>query len=66
MNCSRFACSRYYSAEASSAQNDYVTLTTVEKGIVHVELNRPDKMNSLNMNMFQAIAGMIVDWFYCG
>mmetsp|Transcript_16147 Transcript_16147/g.30506 ORF Transcript_16147/g.30506 Transcript_16147/m.30506 type:complete len:365 (+) Transcript_16147:107-1201(+) len=36
--------------------NQRVIIHDLEQGIKHVELNRPDKLNSLDMEMFHAIA----------
>lgn len=36
--------------------HDRVKIIPLEQGIVHVQLSRPDKLNSLDMPMFEAVA----------
>lgn len=43
-------------SSSSSASNSRVTTTLKKGGIAHVELSRPDKLNALDMPMFEAIA----------
>lgn len=40
----------------SSQQNERIQIHNLSNGIKHVELNRPEKLNSLDMKMFKAIA----------
>mmetsp|Transcript_3283 Transcript_3283/g.3660 ORF Transcript_3283/g.3660 Transcript_3283/m.3660 type:complete len:354 (-) Transcript_3283:502-1563(-) len=40
----------------TSSPDNIVTITEVSKGIKHVQLNRPEKLNSLDMRMFESIA----------
>lgn len=41
---------------ADAKESDRVKINTCKNGIAHIELNRPEKMNSLDMKMFHAIA----------
>jgi len=40
----------------TSSPDDIVTITELSKGVKHVQLNRPEKLNSLDMRMFESIA----------
>jgi enoyl-CoA hydratase/carnithine racemase len=44
----------------SSEAKKLVTVTEVEKGIFHVLLNRPEKMNALSLDMFETITSTAV------
>ena len=43
----------------SSQQNERIQIHNLSNGIKHVELNRPEKLNSLDMKMFTAIADTV-------
>jgi enoyl-CoA hydratase/carnithine racemase len=45
---------------SSEVQKKLVTVTEVEKGIFHVLLNRPEKMNALSLEMFETITSTAV------
>ena len=46
------------STNITSNSKNLIIEEEVEKGIVHIQLNRPEKMNSLNMNMFHEISNI--------
>ena len=48
--------SQHLRRSSSSSSSGCVTVKTLKDGIVQVELNRPDKHNGLDMDMFQGIA----------
>jgi len=54
----RFSSTATSTAASNNAVNNAtpVLINEIEKGIFHVLLNRPDKMNALNVEMFESIA----------
>lgn len=51
----------YTAAQAPTTSKDRVITKTDSNGICHVELNRPDKMNAMDLDMFHAIAKIASD-----
>ena len=54
---SRLSLSRLrFSSTTHNADSEQVVITEIESGIFHVELNRADKMNALDMKMFEQLS----------
>lgn len=47
-------------SSSSEVSQKLVTVSEIEKGIFHVLLNRPEKMNALNLEMFETITSTAV------
>ena len=56
----QFYWERHFSA-TTNAGSDIVTTTTDSTGICHVKLNRPKKLNALDLGMFEAIANTAIN-----